>query len=99
MKKQIVVIYILIMFLFCLSGCYNLRDEFIEPEGYSITYIIQSNGIAYGYVKNEELSAYMNNKVERMTVLYPYKDLKYENQYVVVDVSKIESITIGIYKD
>lgn len=90
---------VLLIVIFILTGCYDFRSQFIEPEGYTITYIKQKNRRIYGYIKDEELSAYMDGKIEKMTVLYPYKDSRHEGQYIIVNTSKIQSITLGEYKD
>lgn len=89
---------ILFFFIFSIIGCYNFKDQFIEPDGYTIVYIKQKNRNVYGYVKNEELNAYINGKIVKMTVLYPYKDSD-RNQYIIVETSKVQSITIGEYKN
>ena len=103
MKRYLKIINILMLLFFTIgiTGCYNLKDEFLEPEGYTITYIRQDNRGTYGYVKNEDLSRYMNSdkSIDKIQVLYPYNDSRHSGQLVIVDVSKIESITVGVYKE
>lgn len=95
MKKLISILLLITLILIACAGCdQKPPQELRDLPGYTITYIRQDYQSVYGYIKNEELELCTKNKIDKIKVLYPYRDV-HEEEFVVVEVDSIRKIVVG----
>jgi hypothetical protein len=99
MKKMIFILIAVILLLFILCSCQDVKAGFLEPEGYTIAYFHNDfwTGDSYGYIKNDVVEQIQNGNIpEVIMILNPFD----KDKYVVINTKtkSTDGIEFGVYR-